>query len=168
MFWVYFIIININVIYQFCEEIYKELEYVSNNYERLKFNKYNVIIKIFKRLFNNYWVKMTLFINLINIIVFYVKFSIKLIYHMLTFYRKYFPIKVVTAAEPEVTGQYKLHILTQHWMDFHIQSKNPDCQLSQFCIVLWQCSLFLFYITHRVHVTFLYIPITYTQKLCKK
>ena len=102
------------VICQFCEEFYKELEYISNNYETLKFNKYNVIIKIFKRLFNNYWVKMTLFINLINIIVFYVKFSIKLIYHMLTFYIKNFPIKVVTPANPEVTGQYKLHILTQH------------------------------------------------------
>ena len=100
--------------YQFCEEFYKELEYVSNNYERLKFNKYNVIIKILKRLFNNCWVKMTLFINLINIIEFYVKFSIKLIYHMLTFYIKYFPIKVVIPAEPEVTGQYKLHNRTQH------------------------------------------------------
>ena len=129
------------MIYQFCGEFYKELEYVSNNCETLIFNKYNTILKIFKRLSNNFRVKMTLFINLINIIVFYVKFSIKLIYHMLTFYRKYFPIKVVTAAEPEVTGQYKLHILTQHWMDFRIQPKNPDCQLSQFCIVLWQCSL---------------------------
>ena len=102
------------MIYQFYEEFYKELEYASNNYETLKFNKYNVIIKIFKRLFNICWVKMTLFINLINIIVFYVKFSIKLIYHMLTFYIKNFPIKVVTAAEPEVTGQYKLHNRTQH------------------------------------------------------
>ena len=101
------------VICQFCEEFYKELEYISNNYETLKFNKYN-IIKIFKRLFNNCWVKMTLFINLINIIEFYVKFSIKLIYHMLTFYIKNFPIKVVTLADPEVTAQYKLHILTQH------------------------------------------------------
>ena len=102
------------MICQFCEEFYKELEYVSNNYERLKFNKYNVIIKILKRLFNNCWVKMTLFINLINIIELYVKFSIKLIYHMLTFYIKNFPIKVVTAAEPEVTGQYKLHNRIQH------------------------------------------------------
>ena len=102
------------MIYQFCEEFYKELEYASNNYETLKFNKYNVIIKIFKRFLNNFWVKIPLFINLINIIVFYVKFSIKLIYHMLTFYIKYFLVKVVTAAEPEVTGQYKLHILTQH------------------------------------------------------
>ena len=34
------------VICQFCEEFYKELENVSNNYESLKFNKYNVIIKI--------------------------------------------------------------------------------------------------------------------------
>ena len=118
------------MIYQFYEEFYKELENVSNNYETLKFNKYNVIIKIFKLLFNNCWVKMTLFIYLINIIVFYVKFSIKLIYHMLTFYIKYFPINVVTVAEPEVTGQYKLHILTQHWMDVHIQSKNRDCQLA--------------------------------------
>ena len=102
------------MIYQFYGEFYKELEYVSNNYETLKFNKYNVIFKFYCRLFNNFSVKMMLFINLINIIVFYVKFSIKLIYHMLTFYIKYFPIKVVTAAEPEVTGQYKLHILTQH------------------------------------------------------
>ena len=102
------------MIYQFCEEFYKELEYGSKNFVILKFNKYNVSIKIFKRLFNNFRVKMTLLINLINIIEFYVKFSIKLIYHMLTFYIKYFPIKVVTAAEPEVTGQYKLHILTQH------------------------------------------------------
>ena len=103
-----------HVIYQFYEEFYKDLEYVSNNYETLKFNKYNVILKFYCRLFNNFSVKMMLFINLINIIVFYVKFSIKLIYHMLTFYIKYFPIKVVTPAEPEVTGQYKLHILTQH------------------------------------------------------
>ena len=103
-----------HVIYQFCGEFYKELVYLSNNCETLIFNKYNAILKILKRLFNNFWVKMTLFINLINIIVFYVKFSIKLIYHMLTFYIKYFPINVVTAAEPEVTGQYKLHILTQH------------------------------------------------------
>ena len=51
------------MIYQFCEEFYKELEYVSNNYETLKFNKYNFIIKIFKRLFNNYRVEMTLLIN---------------------------------------------------------------------------------------------------------
>ena len=102
------------MICQFCEEFYKELEYISNNYETLKFNKYNVIIKIFKRFLNNCWVKMTLFINLINIIELYVKFSIKLIYHMLTFYIKNFPIKVVTAAEPEVTGQYKLHNRTQH------------------------------------------------------
>ena len=101
------------MIYQFCEEFYKELEYVSNNYETLKFNKYNVIIKIFKRFLNNCWVKMTLFINLINI-VFYVKFSIKLIYHILTFYIKYFPVTVVTPADPEVTAQYKLHILAQH------------------------------------------------------
>ncbi len=103
-----------HVIYQFCGEFYKELVYLSNNCETLIFNKYNAILKIFKRFLNNCWVKMTLFINLINIIVFYVKFSIKLIYHMLTFYIKYFPIKVVTPAEPEVTGQYKLHIRTQH------------------------------------------------------
>ena len=102
------------MIYQFYEEFYKELEYVSYNYETLKFNKYNVILKFYCRLFNNFSVKMMLFINLINIIVFYVKFSIKLIYHMLTFYIKYFPINVVTAAEPEVTGQYKLHNRTQH------------------------------------------------------
>ena len=126
------------MIYQFCGEFYKELEYVSNNCETLIFNKYNTILKIFKRLSNNFRVKMTLFINLINIIVFYVKFSIKLIYHMLTFYRKYFPIKVVTAAEPEVTGQYKLHNRTQHWMDFHIQPKNPDCQLSQILTIFFE------------------------------
>ena len=103
-----------HVIYQFCGEFYKELVYLSNNCQTLIFNKYNAILKILKRLSNNFLVKMTLFINLINIIVFYVKFSIKLIYHMLTFYIKYFPIKVVTTAEPEVTGQYKLHNRTQH------------------------------------------------------
>jgi len=37
-----------------------------------------------------------------------------LIYHMTIFIWKNFPIKVVTATEPEVTGQYKLHIRTQH------------------------------------------------------
>ena len=103
-----------HVIYQFCGEFYKELVYLSNNCQTLIFNKYNAILKIFKRLSNNFRVKMTLLINLINIIEFYVKFSIKLIYHMLTFYIKNFPIKVVTAAEPEVTGQYKLHNRTQH------------------------------------------------------
>jgi hypothetical protein len=97
-----------------------------------------VILKFYCRLFNNFSVKMMLFINLINIIVFYVKFSIKLIYHMLTFYIKYFPIKVVTPAEPEVTGQYKLHNRTQHWMDFHIQLKNPECQLSQILTVFFK------------------------------
>ena len=103
-----------HVIYQFCGEFYKELVYLSNNCQTLIFNKCNAILKIFKRLSNNFRVKMTLLINLINIIEFYVKFSIKLIYHMLTFYIKNFPIKVVTAAEPEVTGQYKLHNRTQH------------------------------------------------------
>ena len=102
-----------HVIYQFCGEFYKELVYLSNNCQTLIFNKCNAILKIFKRLSNNFRVKMTLLINLINIIEFYVIFSIKLIYHILKFYIKYFWIKVVTAAEPEVTGQYKLHIRTQ-------------------------------------------------------
>ena len=102
------------MIYQFCGEFYKELIYLSNNCELLIFNKYNAISKILKLLSNNFRVKMTFLINLINIIEFYVKSSIKLIYHMLTFYIKNFPIKVVTAAEPEVTGQYKLHSLTQY------------------------------------------------------
>ena len=46
--------------------------------------------------------------------VFSVKISIKLIYHMGIFIMKIFPIKVVTAAEPEVIGHYKLHIRTPH------------------------------------------------------
>ena len=52
-----------HVIYQFCGEFYKELVYLSNNCETLIFDKYNAILKILKRLSNNYRVKMMLLIN---------------------------------------------------------------------------------------------------------
>ncbi len=45
-------------------------------------------------------------------IVFSVKISIELIYHMGIFIIKIFLVKVVTTAEPDVIGQYKLHFRT--------------------------------------------------------
>ena len=67
-------------------------------------------------------------------------------------------INLITA-EPEVTGQYKLHILIQHWMDVHIKSKNPDFQLANSVLyydsVLYisQCKPVYFTMNSRVHVS---------------
>ena len=78
----------------------------------------------------------------INLTIFLLKLPWSMLNSLLNWYITYpyllwkiFPMKAVTAGEPEVTGQYKLHSRTQHWMGFHFQSTNQKCQLRQFSTI---------------------------------